>query len=74
MVHLPDDFTADAVADDECRVECHRIEVGDCQVRFTALAKYSSHRFTTADLTVELLHALAEGCAISLPPVRLQSS
>ena len=61
VVRLPDDFCADTVpAEHECRVECHRIEIAHGHVRFTALAKYGDHRFTTADLDLRLLQAIAE--------------
>ena len=61
VVRLPDDFSADCLpAEAECRVECHRIEIAHGQVRFTALAKHGDHRFTTADLELRLLQAIAD--------------
>jgi hypothetical protein len=67
VVRLPNDFCADAVPPDhECRVECHRIEIAHGHVRFTALAKHGDHRFTTADLELRLLQAIADGRADEL--------
>lgn len=72
-VLLPDEFSPDNVPEgDECRVECHRIELSPDRVRFTALAKRGSLRFTTADLDVKLLHAIALDREIPLPMARLK--
>lgn len=73
VVRLPDNFSPDTLTgDDECRVECHRIEIGHSNVRFAALAKYGDHRFTTADLELSLLRAIAEHRDDGLPRAELK--
>jgi hypothetical protein len=68
VVLLPVKFDADATAPEtEHRVECHRIEVDDEQVRFTALSRHGSDEFTTADIGSALLQAVADGRETGLP-------
>ena len=68
IVLLPAVFDADATAPEtEHRVECHRIEVDDEQVRFTALSRHGSDEFTTADLGSALLQAIAGRRDCGLP-------
>ena len=67
-VELPEAFDPEYVgADNEHRVECHRIELGDERVRFTALLKHGSDQFTTANLDRATLEAIAEGRATEIP-------
>jgi hypothetical protein len=59
---LPDDFDSQsAVPVDEARIECHRIEIGQDDVRFTALAKHGSAEFSTADIPIAVFRAIADG-------------
>lgn len=62
VVRLPGEFDAASIPDgDEHRVECHRIEVDDSDVRFTALLRHGSNKFTTAELDRELIQTIADG-------------
>jgi len=72
VVLLPAEFDADATArESEHRVECHRIEVDDEQVRFTALSRHGSDEFTTTDLGRALLQNIANGRQCGLPMATL---
>jgi hypothetical protein len=58
---MPADFDPDSIPDEnEWRVECHRIELDEGDVRFTALSRHGSDEFTTAELTRAMLQAIAE--------------
>ena len=51
----------------EQRVECHRIELGREQVRFSALLRRGDDRFVTTDLTEKLLQSMANDYPTDLP-------
>lgn len=67
VVRLPADFNGETAAGREHRVECHRIHVDTERVWFTALLRKGSDEFTTADLSADLLRAIAEGRDCGLP-------
>ncbi len=72
VVLLPEDFDPEALGEHaEHRVECHRIEVGENTVRFSALSKHGDDRFLTTSLSRELLDLIAHDYPTKLPSVRL---
>ncbi|MDQ5977169.1 MAG: hypothetical protein QG602_141, partial [Verrucomicrobiota bacterium] len=72
VVQLPVDFEVENVsAENEHRVECHRIEVSQDGVRFTALLRHGSDRLTTVQLDRELIQAIAAGRSPNLPTAKL---
>ena len=65
---LPADFEPDSICpEDEWRVECHRIELDEGDARFTALLRHGSDELTTAELTRDVLRAIAENRDPGLP-------
>jgi hypothetical protein len=52
---------------DGFRIECRRVRVGEQEVSFTALAKHGDELFTTCDLNIEVVRAIAQGRKPSLP-------
>jgi len=75
IVRLPANFDATGTErEPEYRVECHRIEIGEEQVWFTALLRHGSDEFTTVDLSIELLRAIAEGRDCGLPLAKLEQT
>jgi hypothetical protein len=72
IVLLPEDFDPETLGEHaEHRVECHRIEVGENTVRFSALLRHGDDRFVTTSLDGELLGRIARDCPTALPAVRL---
>jgi hypothetical protein len=72
LVLLPDDFDPETLGDHaEHRVECHRIEVGENTVRFSALLRHGDDRFVTTSLDGELLGLIARELPTTLPSARL---
>lgn len=74
VVVLDDEFDADSVDESaERRVECHRVEIGDGEVRFSALDKHGAARYTTADLSKVALDAIAAGGDPGYPRVNVEA-
>ncbi|MDP3071118.1 MAG: hypothetical protein Q8N18_12580 [Opitutaceae bacterium] len=68
IVLLPEEFDPESVGENaEHRVECHRIEVGREQVRFSALLRRGDDRFVTTDLNEKLLQEIANQYPTDLP-------
>ena len=68
IVQLPEEFDPEIVGEGaEQRVECHRIELGREQVRFSALLRRGDDRFVTTDLTEKLLQSMANDYPTDLP-------
>jgi hypothetical protein len=57
--------------ENEHRVECHRIEVNQDGVRFTAVLRHGSDRLTTVQLDLELIQTIAAGRSPRLPTAKL---
>ena len=75
VVTLPEEFTAESVSEtNEHRLECHRIEIGRGEVRFTALLKRGSDRFITTGMEETLLQMIANEYPTGLPEAVLASS
>ena len=70
---LPAGFDPDSIdGDDEHRIECHRIELDDSDVRFVALDRHGSDRFTTAEIERATLEAIAAGSDTKLPLAEIE--
>ena len=70
---LPAGFDPDSIdGDDERRIECHRIELDDSDVRFVALDRHGSDRFTTAEIERATLEAIAAGSDTKLPLAEIE--
>jgi hypothetical protein len=75
IVRLPEEFDPEQSAvGAEHRVECHRIEVGREQVRFSALLKRGDGRFITTSLGEALLQTIANDYPTDLPEAVLTAS
>lgn len=75
IMRLPDEFDPERMsAGAEHRVECHRIDVGREQVRFSALLKRGDGRFVTTGLGEALLQTIANDYPAGLPEAVLTAS
>ncbi len=68
---LQADFNLDVLPDSAfCRVECHRVWLETDSVRFSASDKFSGDIFTTAEIPLSVVRAIATGKKPRLPAVK----
>jgi len=59
---LPDDFVPGPMSeDDDVRLEYHRVELSEDGVAFSGLSRYGSASYTTSEIPIGALRAIAEG-------------